>query len=226
MQRVLIRLVADALLVAAALFIAAGTLAWPRAWILIAVLLTVRIASAVAVFRVNPALLRDRAKLPVHAQQPLADRLLVLSVLGTGFIGLPMIAGLDVFRWHAMSPPSPMISALGLVLFTLGWTIKGLALRTNAFATSVIRMQRERDHVLVDRGVYGMVRHPFYSGTVLVVVGTGLWLGSSLAALLSIVPIALVAIRLQVEERFLRRELPGYADYALRVRRRLIPGIW
>jgi protein-S-isoprenylcysteine O-methyltransferase Ste14 len=226
MRRVLTRLLADALLVAVVLFSAAGTLSWWRAWVLVGVLLTVRVVSAVAVFRVNPALLTERAKLPIHSQQPLADRLLVLAVLGTGFMGLPAISGLDVFRWHLLPRPASAISLLGLVLFTLGWTIKGFALWTNAFATSVIRVQREREHVVVDSGPYAWVRHPFYSGTLLVLVGLSLWLESYAAALLATLPIAMVGLRLTIEERFLRRELPGYTDYALRVRRRLVPGIW
>src|SRR4051794_32636221 len=100
MLRVLVRLAADAILVAILLFSAAGTLAWWRAWALLAVLFLIRALGALAVYRVNPSLLRDRAGLPVHEEQSRADRFLLLSVLATGFLGLPIIAGLDVFRWH------------------------------------------------------------------------------------------------------------------------------
>ena len=223
---VFVRLVADAALVAILLFVSAGTLSWWRAWVLLAVLLAVRTVSAVAVHRVNPALLQGRARLPAHGDQPRSDKLLLLAVLATGFMGLPVIAGFDVFRWHVLPRPAPLLANLGLVLFTLGWGIKALALRTNAFATTVLRLQRERRHAVVDTGVYGIVRHPFYAGTPLVLVGLGLWLESYTSALFAVVPITFLVVRLRLEERFLRRELPGYSEYAVRVPQRLLPGIW
>jgi protein-S-isoprenylcysteine O-methyltransferase Ste14 len=226
MLTVLLRLVADAALIATLLFVSAGTLSWWRAWVLLAVLLVVRSVTAVAVHRVNPALIEERARLPIHDDQPWTDKLLLLAVLVTGFVGVPVLAGFDVFRWHVLPRPAPVLSTIGLVLFTLGWGIKGLALRANAFATAVVRVQREREHAVVDTGVYGIVRHPFYAGTPLVLVGLGFWLESWVAVLFAVVPIAFLVVRLEMEERFLRRELPNYSEYALRVRHRLVPGIW
>lgn len=226
MLRVVIRLVVDSALVAAVLFLSAGTLTWWRAWVLLAVLLLVRTVGAFAVHRINPGLLRERAGLPVHADQPRADRVLVLAVLGTGFLGLPALAGLDVFRWHLLPQPVLPVAGFGLLVFALGWTLKSLALRANAFAVTVIRLQRERTHVVADSGVYGVVRHPFYAADPLIFVGLGLWLESYAAVLCAVVPVALVVLRLRLEERFLWRELPGYAAYAARVRHRLIPGVW
>lgn len=226
MLRVAVRLLADAVLVALLLFISAGTPAWWRAWVLLAVLLLVRAAGACLVYRVNPALLRERARLPVHGDQPRADRLLLLAVLATGFMGLPVIAGLDAFRWHVLPRPAPLLGGIGLVSFALGWSIKSLALRANAFATAVVRLQRERAHVVADSGVYAVVRHPFYAADPLILVGLGLWLESYVAALCAVIPVTLVVIRLRLEERFLRRELPGYDEYTRRVPHRLIPGIW
>ena len=226
MLRVVVRLVADAALVAIGLFVSAGTLAWWRAWVLLAVLLLVRTAGAYAVYRVHPGLMRDRARLPVHQDQPRVDRVLVLGVLATGFLGLPVVAGLDAVRWRVLPPPAPLVAGLGLLLFALGWSLKSLALRANAFAVAVVRLQRERAHAVADSGVYGVVRHPFYAADPLIFVGLGLWLESYAAALGAVVPVVLVVIRLRLEERLLRRELPGYAAYAQRVRHRLIPGIW
>jgi hypothetical protein len=132
--KVMIRLVADAALVAILLFSAAGTIAWPRAWIMLAAMLLIRMLGAIAVYRVHPALARERASLPLHKKQPPTDRVLLLGVLATGFLGLPFIAGFDVFRWHTLPRPAAVISAAGLLLFAIGWTIKSLALRANAFA--------------------------------------------------------------------------------------------
>ncbi len=226
MLRVIVRLVADAVLVAILLFVSAGTVARSRAWVLLAVLFLVRAVGALAVYRVNPDLLRERASLPIHEEQSWADRVLLLGVLVTGFLGLPIIAGVDAFRWHALPRPAPPVAALGLVLFALGWSIKSFALRANAFAVAVVRLQSERAHAVADSGPYSVVRHPLYAADPLILVGLSLWLESYAAALGALVSIALMVIRLRMEERFLRRELPNYTAYAERVRFRLIPGIW
>jgi protein-S-isoprenylcysteine O-methyltransferase Ste14 len=220
------RLVVDALIIAIALFGSASTLEWRRAWVLLTVLFVIRMIGALVVFRAHPALLLERAKPPIHAGQPRSDRFLVLAVLATGFVGLPIIAGLDRFRWQAMSPPSSALSALGLVMFVAGWTIKSLALWANAFAVATIRIQREREHAVVDTGVYRIVRHPFYAADPLIFVGLGLWLESYLAVLCSVIPIGLLLWRIRVEEQVLRRDLQGYNEYATRVPHRLLPGIW
>jgi protein-S-isoprenylcysteine O-methyltransferase Ste14 len=194
--------------------------------VLLVVLMTVRVSSAAAVYPVNPALLLERAKLPIHREQPGIDKLLLLAIIITGFVALPLIIGFDVFSWHVLPRPAPLASSAGLMSFILGWVIQGLALHANAFAASVVRLQYERGHAVVDSGVYRIIRHPFYAGTPLVLIGMSLWLESYLALVLALVPTAFVLIRLQQEEQFLRRELPGYSEYATRVRFRLVPGIW
>ncbi len=226
MLKVIVRLVADTVLVGILLFVSAGTVAWWRAWMLLAVLLLVRTVGALAVYRVNPDLLRERASLPIHTDQLKADRVLLLGVLATGFLGLPIVAGFDAFRWHALPRPTPLVADLGLVLFALGWSLKSFALRANDFAVTVVRLQSERAHVVADSGPYSVVRHPFYAADPLILVGLSLWLQSYVAALSAMVAISLMVMRLRLEERFLRRELPGYTAYTDRVRFRLIPGIW
>ena len=223
-MRALTRLVADVVLVATLLFLSAGTLDWERAWVLLAVMLIIRTGGVAAVQRVHPTLLRERAGLPVHKDQSVADRVLLLGVLATGYLGLPIVAGVDVFRLHVLAQPRPLIADLGLALFAIGWSVKSAALRANAFAVAVVRVQGA--HVVADSGPYALVRHPFYSADPMILVGLGLWLQSYLAALCAVVPVALMVVRLQLEERFLRRELPGYAEYASRVHFRLIPGVW
>lgn len=226
MFRILTRVVLDAVIVATVLFVAAGTLAWQRAWVLVAVLLVVRTLSAIAVFRVNPALLRERATVLIHQHQPCADRLILLAFMGTAFVGVPAAAALDVFQWHMLPSPPLALSCGGLGLFALGWMIIAAALRENPFAVTVVRVQHERQHTVVGTGIYGVVRHPMYAGNPLVNVGLGLWLGSYVAVLFAAIPLGLLMVRIGLEERFLQRELPGYTEYAARVRYRLVPGIW
>jgi protein-S-isoprenylcysteine O-methyltransferase Ste14 len=122
--------------------------------------------------------------------------------------------------------PALLLQGLGLALFILGWSLKSLALRANSFAVPVVRLQLERAHARVDSGVYGVIRHPFYAADPLILVGLSLWLGSYLAALVAVVPLTCMFVRLSLEERFLRCQLPGYDAYVLRVPYRLIPGIW
>jgi len=90
----------------------------------------------------------------------------------------------------------------------------------------VVRHQEERNQTVVDRGVYSVVRHPMYAGAVPLLIGMPLWLESYAAALLAIVPSLLLALRILIEERFLKRNLQGYVEYADRVRYRLVPFFW
>jgi protein-S-isoprenylcysteine O-methyltransferase Ste14 len=207
------------------LFFPAGTLNWWRAWVFLGVVFVCAVASTVSVFRVNKAVLEERFKPPVQKGQPLADRIIVLLLIA-GFVGVIVFIPLDVFRFHLMVKPGPVVSSLGLVLFVVGWWIMTLALMANAFAAPVVRHQEERQHMVVDRGVYGVVRHPMYAGALLLLVGMPLWLESYAAALVATFPIGALVVRIRVEERFLGRELAGYDAYTKRVRYRLIPYVW
>jgi protein-S-isoprenylcysteine O-methyltransferase Ste14 len=99
-------------------------------------------------------------------------------------------------------------------------------MKVNPFAVPVIRLQEERHQRVVDTGVYAVVRHPMYAGFAPFAIGPALWLESYAAALLAIVPIAVLAVRSAFEERFLNRKLKGYEDYTEKVRYRLIPFVW
>jgi protein-S-isoprenylcysteine O-methyltransferase Ste14 len=213
------------LLFAILLFGPAQTLQWTRAWILLAVLFVVRVAGVVSVLRVNGELLREREKLSLQRDQLTIDKLLLPACMAS-FAGLVAFNAVDRFYLRLLPAPPALVSAAGLLLFVLGWTLVALALRTNAFAATVVRHQAERNHAVVQSGVYGVVRHPMYAGLIPVMVGLSLWLESYAAALLALIPIALLAARIQVEERMLRDKLEGYQEYAARVRSRLIPGIW
>src|SRR4030095_5398778 len=133
---------------------------------------------------------------------------------------------LDVFRFHLMPKPGGFVSFFGLALYVAGWWIMTLAMKVNPFAVPVVRLQQERDQRVIDTGVYAVVRHPMYTGFAPFAIGPALWLESYTAALLAIVPIAVLAVRSVFEEGFLARELKGYDAYMRKVRYRLIPFIW
>jgi protein-S-isoprenylcysteine O-methyltransferase Ste14 len=184
------------------------------------------VVSAIVIYRANPALLEERATVLIHRDQPLSDRVVLILFMTTAFIGVPAIAAIDVFHWHVLPGPPEIVQNTGLFMFVAGWFVTALALRENAFAVTVVRLQDERMHKVVDTGIYSRLRHPMYSGNPLILVGLSLWLGSYLAVFCAVLPVALLMIRIRLEERFLMRELPGYSDYSSRVRYRLVPGIW
>ena len=207
------------------LFLPAGTLDWWRAWVFLGVVLVGTVASTVSVFRVSKDLLEERFKPPIQKGQPLADKIVVVLLI-TAFVGLIVFIPLDVFRFQLMAKPGTVVSSLGLVLFVAGWWVMTLALRENAFAAPVVKHQEERQQTVIDSGVYGVVRHPMYAGSIPLLVGMPLWLESYAAALLASVPIGVLVLRILIEEQFLKRELTGYDAYTERVRYRLIPFVW
>jgi protein-S-isoprenylcysteine O-methyltransferase Ste14 len=212
-------------LFAALLFGPAHSWRWPAAWALLGVLFVARAVGTIALYRGNPGLLRERARVPLHREQAGVDRIL-LPVFMASFAAQVAFVSFDRWSLHLLPAPALWVRWLGLTAFVLGWYIVHLALRANSFAVTVVRHQPERGHEVVTTGPYSVVRHPMYAGLVPVTIGLGLWLGSSAGAIAGLVPVALLAIRIVVEERFLRQSLPAYADYTEAVRWRLVPGVW
>jgi protein-S-isoprenylcysteine O-methyltransferase Ste14 len=207
------------------LFVPAGTMHWWRAWALVGVLLLVQIVSTVSAFRWNRALLMERSNMPFHAGQPAADKALVVCFVAA-LAGLLVFIALDVFQFHLIARPAGIASLLGIILVLAAWSIITIVLKTNAFAATVVRHQEERNQEVVERGVYSVVRHPMYAGLVAMILGIPLWLESYAGTLFAIVPMAVLAARILLEERFLTQRLQGYDVYISRVRWRLIPGLW
>jgi protein-S-isoprenylcysteine O-methyltransferase Ste14 len=207
------------------LFLGAGRLDWWRAWVFLGVVFVATLVTMLAVFRDRPDLLKERSKGLVQKGQPIADRIAVLIFM-VAFSCLILLIPIDVFRLHLLPVPGAIVSSFGLLLFVVGWWIIALSFVANAFAIPVVKHQKERQHIVVDAGVYHVVRHPLYAGVMLLLVGMSLWLESYAAALFAILPSATLAVRILNEERFLRRELPGYDAYTERVRYRLVPRVW
>ncbi len=209
----------------AVLFWPAGTLDWWRGWVVVGLFGVGTIGSILGLARRNIGLLEERMKPIVQPGQPVADRILV-TLLVASFFGSLAFTPLDVFRLHLFARPSAAVSAFGLGMFATGWYVAYASLRENSFAAPVVRHQSERGQRVIDTGVYGIVRHPMYSGGVLVMLGIPLWLQSYAGAAFALIPVAILALRCVLEERFLLRELAGYKAYTRRVRRRLIPFVW
>jgi len=212
-------------LYAVLLFVPAGTLHWWRAWVFLAITVAVMAVAIFSILPDNADLFSQRAKGIIQKGQPVWDRVLVI-LLVVSYLGQIVLIPLDVFQFHLATKPGVLVSFLGLALYVAGWWIMTLAMKVNPYAVPVVRLQEERHQRVIDEGVYAVVRHPMYSGFVPMAVGPALWLGSYVAALLAIVPIAVLAVRSVFEERFLKGQLKGYETYTEKVRYRLIPFVW
>jgi protein-S-isoprenylcysteine O-methyltransferase Ste14 len=207
------------------LFLPAGTLDWWRAWTFLGIISVATVATLVLVFRNNQDLLNERFKLPVQEGQPLVDKILVVVLISL-YCGVILLIPFDVFRFHWLAKPGAIVSALGLLLFLVGWIIISLSFQANTFAIPAVKLQPERHQTAIDTGAYSVVRHPMYAGAILTMIGMSLWLESYAAALLAIVPSVLLIARILIEEQVLRQDLTGYDAYMKRIRYRLIPLLW
>ena len=210
---------------AAILFGVAGTVVWWRGWALVAFFVGSSLAASFGLLRADPALLAERFKPPIQRAQPLADKI-VLSALLAVFVAGVVLAPLDVFRLHLLPMVPPTLAWAGGALVLLGYWITYDAMCQNAFAAPVVKLQAERGQSVVDAGLYGAIRHPMYAGGTLYFLGMMLWLQSTAGVALTAAFLAVCVARIFEEERYLRRELPGYDAYAARVRYRLIPYVW
>jgi len=206
------------ILAAVALFASAGTVAILSFWLYVAIYAVVIAASLLAL---DPGLFRERMR-PGGQRPPLSLRLFTIML----FLHW-IVAGLDRGRLHWSDSVPPWLQALGLVGVAAGYVLCFWAMVVNRFFSSVIRIQADRGQIVITTGPYAYVRHPGYTAGILIVVASGVALGSWLAtALLVIACLPFLFYRTVAEDRVLNASLAGYADYAARVRWRLCPGIW
>ena len=210
-------------LVAAVLFASAGRVDVPMFWVYLAVHSGAQLMMALVVFRRNRDLLEERQKPGENAK--VWDRpLLRFYILFT--LSLFVAAGLDVGRFHWSDTVPLWVQVAALVGFVLSFAFNIWAMAVNNFYSRVVRIQRDRGQYVVTDGPYRFVRHPSYIGTIFSWACAALALGSWFA----LVPVALTAatftVRTALEDRTLQEELPGYKEYAGRVRYRLLPGVW
>jgi protein-S-isoprenylcysteine O-methyltransferase Ste14 len=197
----------------------------PRAlWFLAAFALVVMIGNiALAVGR--PASFEARRQglvAPEARKQPLIDAVGLVAYVAYIFVWFVFIP-LDVAWLHLLPPPPTWAAAAGLVAAIVGNAVSYLAVWQNQFATPTIQDQSDEAQRVIDSGLYGLIRHPLYAGNLLFFAGLALWLGSVAAVLGTAVHLLATVARIVIEEDYLRANLPGYADYARRVRARLIP---
>ncbi len=222
--RMLVQTVVWLAITGALLFVSAGTLDWPQAWIFLAETGVLGLISGLAIGRRDPALLRERMSAPIQKGQKRWDKV-VLVVLFALWMSQYVVIGLDAVRFGWSHVPLWLEVAGGLAI-ALGLYAFHVVLTANTFAAPVVKIQSERKHQVISTGPYAYVRHPMYAGAVPLIVGTSLLLGSWWGLLWAAAMIALLGFRAVLEEDTLKAELAGYDAYAARVRYRLLPGVW
>jgi protein-S-isoprenylcysteine O-methyltransferase Ste14 len=220
-----VRLVVAYLLIPAILLICGGDLGWWQAWLYSLLILAAGIGGRMWAEQRHPGMLAERQNIENIKNAKAWDK--VLAPLMAVSIGYPMVfvAGLDHrYNWSSEFPL--WLIVMGLILISLGYAFAAWALAENRFFSSVVRIETDRGHVVCDSGPYQFVRHPGYAGNILALFGIVLALGSVWALIPAAVASIIAVIRTVLEDQTLQEELPGYRDYARRVRYRLIPWIY
>jgi protein-S-isoprenylcysteine O-methyltransferase Ste14 len=211
------------LVMGAALFISAGTVQWLHGWLFLAVYLFFTLVAVAWLWRVNPEIFVARSR-PTGEGTKGWDRVILVLVLAS-FVATLIVAGLDDGRFHWAPAPLPAVLA-GYVLVLAGTFGVGWAQAVNRHFEPSVRIQSDRDHHVITTGPYAHVRHPGYIFGSSLAFGLALALGSLWALLPALLVAAVLVIRTGLEDATLQRELPGYAEYAARVRYKWIPGVW
>ena len=214
----IIKFLLGVILVGLLVFLPAGTLRFPGGWLLMGILFIPMFLAGLVMLAKNPNLLKSR----LDAKEKRAEQDLIVKLSGLMFLAGFVVAGLD-FRFGWLPLPG-WVNWAAAVLFLTAYILYAEVLRENAYLSRTIEV-RENQKV-VDTGLYGIVRHPMYSATLLLFLSMPFVLGSFLSFLCFLCYPALIIKRLKDEEIFLEKELPGYTDYQKKVKYRLIPGIW
>lgn len=206
---------------AVCLFGSVGRLDWPNAWVLLGLNFAASIATTALLWR-NPELLAERSNIKAGKSW---DKVIVAIAVLLGPVATWITAGLDTrFHWSDGMPRLAFI--VGLVVAGLAAALLAWAMRSNKFFSSVVRIQKDRGHSVVAGGPYRFVRHPGYTGMSTFTLATPLILNSRWAFAPAVATVAMTVLRTVLEDRTLHNELDGYADYARRVKYKLVPAIW
>ena len=205
-------------LVGLLIFLPAGTVSYFNGWLLMGILFVPMFAAGMVMMLKNPHLLKTR----LQAKEKQKEQSLVVKLSGLMFIVGFVVAGLGFrFGWYCL-PKWVVIAAA--VLFLVAYILYAEVLRENTYLSRTIEVHE--DQKVIDTGLYGLVRHPMYSATLLLFLAMPLVLGSVYAFLIFLCYPFIIAKRIKNEEAFLEKELVGYCEYKKKVKYRLIPFIW
>lgn len=207
-----------AVMIAVLLFLPAGTLRYWNGWLLMAILFIPMFLAGIAMMVKNPELLKKR----LDAKERQAEQSLVIKLSGLMFLLGFIAAGLS-FRFGWVPLPD-WVSWAGTVLFLLSYLLYAEVLRENTFLSRTIEVQQGQR--VIDTGLYGIVRHPMYSATLVLFFSMPLVLGSVLAFVIFLAYPVIIAKRIRNEEAVLEKDLEGYAEYKKKVTYKMIPFVW
>ena len=214
----LIKFTCGLLLVGLLIFLPAGTLGYTYGWLFAGLLFVPMLIAGLVMLRKSPEFLKKR----LDAKEKQSAQKGVVALSGLMFIAGFVVAGLDFrFGWSAM-PTWVVITAS--VLFLIAYALYAEVMRENAYLSRTIKVQEGQ--IVVDTGLYGIVRHPMYAATILLFMMIPLILGSWYALIAFALYPVIIIVRLLDEEKLLTEELPGYDTYKQKVKYRIIPFIW
>jgi protein-S-isoprenylcysteine O-methyltransferase Ste14 len=209
------RLVIIYLLIPLILLVCGGDISWWQAWVYSLLIVASGLGGRFWAERKHPGLLAERARWDQASDVKPWDKVLAPLMAVSLSFPLVIVAGFPIW-----------LNLLGLLLVALGYAFAVWALAENRFFAGVVRIQTERGHVVCDSGPYRIVRHPGYAGNILALPGMALALNSLWTLFPAAVALIIAVTRTALEDRTLQDELPGYREYAQRVRYRLIPWIY
>jgi len=214
----LIKFSLGVVLIGLLIFVPAGTMDFAYGWLFMGILFIPMFLAGVVMMLKNPELLEKR----LNAKEKQQEQSMVVKLSGLMFLCGFIVAGLGVrFEWYMLPPEAVMIFA---VLFLMAYVLYAEVLRENTYLSRTIEVQENQK--VIDTGLYGIVRHPMYSATLLLFLAMPLVLGSVYSFLIFLVYPFIIAKRIKGEEEFLEKELPGYREYKQKVKYRLLPFIW
>lgn len=217
--KVVVRFVMLVIVFGCLLMGAAGTMRYWQAWVFVALMAGGSLGSMIDLQLHDPALLERRLR---RREQRPVQKIFHSLAIGTWLLTF-LLAGLN--HRYGWEPAAPLWACvLGLVAVACGFAVVFATLRANTFASATIGL--EKDQRVISTGPYRFVRHPMYAGIAILLVGMPVGLGSVIALAASAVLIGMLVVRLLDEEKLLRAELPGYAEYCARVRWRLAPRVY
>jgi protein-S-isoprenylcysteine O-methyltransferase Ste14 len=207
------------------LLVCGGDFSWWQAWVFSVLIFVAGIGGRILAEKRHPGLLVERATSGKTLNAKPWDKVLApLMAISLSF-PLVIVAGLD--HRYGWTPLFPIwLNILGLVLIALGYAFAAWAFIENRFFSSTVHIQMDRGHSVCDSGPYRIVRHPGYAGSLLSLAGIIMALDSMWTLIPAVAALVIAVIRTTLEDRTLQEELPGYREYARRVRFRLAPGIY
>lgn len=206
------------ILVGALIFLPAGTFSYYNGWLFMGILFVPMFIAGIVMMFTNPGLLKSR----LNAKEKDREQSVVVKLSGLMFLSGFIVAGLGVrFGWYSLPRTAVIVFAS---VFLLAYAMYGEVLRENAYLSRTIEVQENQR--VIDTGLYGIVRHPMYSVTLLLFLSMPLVLGSVYSFIIFLAYPFIIVKRIKNEEAFLERELVGYKEYKQKVKYRLIPFVW